>query len=96
MNLQIGLSRKYSFNAEEEAKKQPRMTNRNNPNAKYEFRERIHSLSKNNGQYNGVHSADNELDAWFYISQIGDEYKGKISEEVEIRRARHSKNYSVK
>ncbi|WP_010232536.1 hypothetical protein [Gillisia marina] len=62
------------------------MTNRNNPNAKYDFRELINSSTKINEKYNGVHSSDNELDAWFYISQIGEEYRDAISKEVEIRR----------
>lgn len=79
----------------EEAKKQSRMTNENNPKAKYDFRELINNSRKRNGKYNGVHSADNELDAWFYISQIGEEYKRKIFAEVEIRRARYSKKWSV-
>lgn len=79
-----------------EAKKQTRMTNRNNPNAKYDFRELINSSTKMNGKYNGVHSADNELDAWFYISQIGEAYHKKISGEVEIRRQRYAGIWSVK
>lgn len=79
-----------------EAKRQTRMTNRNNPNAKYDFRELINSSTKMNGKYNGVHSADNELDAWFYVSQLGEEYRKKISEEVEIRRQRYAGKWSVK
>ncbi len=79
-----------------EAKKQTRMTNRNNPNAKYDFRELTNSSTKMNGKYNGVHSADNELDAWFYISQLGEEYHKKISAEVEIRRQRYAGTWSVK
>lgn len=80
----------------EEARKQTRMTNRNNPNAKYDFRNLINSSTNLNGKYNGVHSADNELDAWFYISQLGQAYHKKIQEEVEIRRQRYARKWSVK
>jgi len=78
-----------------EAKKQPRMTNRNNPNAKYDFRDIVNSSTKINAKYNGVHSSDNELDSWFYISQIGEAYRKKISKEVEIRRKHFAGIWSV-
>jgi hypothetical protein len=78
-----------------EAKKQARMTNRNNPNAKYGFRDFVNSSSTLNGKYNGVHSSDNEFDAWFYLSRIGEEYRKKIAGQVEIRRARYAANWGV-
>lgn len=71
--------------SDEDAKKQTRMTNRNNPNAKYAFRDIINQNRKNNN-YNGIHSADNEHDAWFYISLLGNDYHNKIIKEVEFRR----------
>ncbi|MEJ8800544.1 hypothetical protein [Pontibacter sp. H249] len=80
---------------EAEARKQPRMTNRNNPNAKYKFREFVHA-SIAEGNYNGVHSADNELDAWYYISLLGKEYTSKIESEIELRRARYATRWSLK
>lgn len=76
--------------SDEEAKKQTRMTNRNNPNAKYAFRDIINQNRKTNN-YNGIHSADNELDAWSYISLLGNEYHNKIIKEVEFRREHISK-----
>lgn len=76
----------------EEARKQSRMTNRNNPNAKYKFRELINTTRNFKTKYNGIHSADNEQDAWFYISQIGKDYRNEILSQVEIRRAVLQKN----
>ncbi|MBT0812301.1 hypothetical protein KIH41_13530 [Litoribacter ruber] len=69
-----------------EAKKQTRMTNRNNPNAKYAFREKINQ-TRINRNYNGIHSADNEHDARFYISLLGKKYAEFISDQVEQRRS---------
>ena len=80
----------------EEAKKQSRMTNRNNPNAKYKFREFINTSINSKKKYNGIHSADNELDAWFYITQLGEIYRKKIHYEVELRRERYATRWSVK
>lgn len=75
---------------EEEAKKQTRMTNRNNPKAKYQFRELINNNRIFKKKYNGIHSADNEQDAWYYIGLLGKDYCDTIFEEVEIRRNRQS------
>jgi hypothetical protein len=71
--------------------KQSRMTNKNNLDAKYEFRDNMESLVLIKYDYNGVHSADNELDAWSYISLIGKDYLLKISDEVEKKRANYAK-----
>lgn len=68
-----------------EAKKQTRMTNRNNIDAKYQFRKVINS-SLWRDSYNGIHSSDNEHDAWFYISRIGKDYREKIISQVENKR----------
>jgi len=65
---------------------QPRMTNRNNLKAKYKFREHLNKVVVNKGHYNGVHSADNELDAWSYISLLEKDYFNKIFTEIERRR----------
>lgn len=62
--------------------KQPRMTDRNNLMAKYEYRDLLKRLLLK-GDYNGVHSADNELDAWAYIELLGEAYHLKIMDEVE-------------
>jgi hypothetical protein len=78
-----------------EAKKQTRMTNRNNPNAKYAFREKINK-TRINQNYNGIHSADNEHDARFYISLLGEEYMNFISDQVEKRRTLYSTSFAVK
>ena len=80
---------------EQDQKEQTRMTNQNNIDAKYSFREYLGS-SLVNGYYNGVHSADNEHDAWFYISLIGEDYREKISFEVERRRNRYARIWGVK
>jgi len=79
-----------------ELKKQPRTTNRNNIIAKYSFRERLTNSGLRKNHYNGVHSADNELDALYYISLLGDDYRQKVSTEVEIRRQRFSRSWVVK
>lgn len=82
--------------SENEQKKQPRTTNRNSLNAKYGYRERLFNLISSKDNYNGVHSADNEQDAWFYITLLGDDYRDRISAEVEIRRNRYSRKWGVK
>jgi len=75
--------------------KQPRVTDKNSLEAKYVFRERVnHLLLK--GDYNGVHSADNEQDAWLYISLFGEAYSTKILNEVENRRKRYAMKWAVK
>lgn len=66
--------------------KQPRMTNRNNFNAKYRFREHLNRVVSKDGHYNGLHSADNELDARSYLSFLDQHYSKAIEEQVEIRR----------
>lgn len=71
---------------DEESKKQPRMTNSNNLVAKYQYRNRVNGLGFKSSDYNGVHSSDNEQDALFYISLLGDKYSNKILAEVESRR----------
>lgn len=76
--------------------KQSRMTNKNNLNAKYVFRDSLKSLFLIRGDYNGVHSADNETDAWSYISLMGDDYQTKISAEVESRRTRYARKWGIK
>ena len=68
-----------------DAKKQTRMTNKNNMIAKYQFRKLINGSAGKNS-YNGIHSSDNEHDAWFYISRVGKEYREKIYSQVEKRR----------
>ena len=80
--------------SEAEQKDQTRMTNKNNLKAKYGFRENLGSILENNF-YNGVHSADNENDAWFYISHLGEAYAEKIALEVEKRRKRYAPIWSV-
>lgn len=70
----------------EESEKQPRVTNINNIKAKYEYREKVHAMRLNKGNYNGIHSSDNELDAWYYISLVGEEYRKKILNAVEEKR----------
>lgn len=82
--------------ASQERKKQTRMTNRNNLRAKYAFRERVHHSGLPQSNYNGVHSADNELDARFYLSLLGKEYCEKIFIEVENRRIRYARKWGVK
>lgn len=69
-----------------ELKLQPRMTNSHNLHAKYEFRDIIANLKLRDGDFNGVHSSDNEQDAWSYISLLGEDYKQKIIVEVENKR----------
>ncbi len=78
-----------------EAERQPRMTNRHNLLAKYAFRERLHRIVKVRGHYNGVHSADNEHDAWSYISLLGENYRKEISGKVEIRRNRYARRWNL-
>lgn len=80
--------------ASKDQKKQPRMTNKNMIQAKYDFRDQLKLVLKD-GYYNGVHSADNEQDAWYYISQIGKDYHNKIAGEVEARRVRYSGKWGV-
>lgn len=78
-----------------EQKKQTRVTNQNNIGAKYDFRERVQSLVLIKGDYNGLHSADNEQDAWCYISLIGEDYRNKISVAVDRRRKRYARKWGV-
>lgn len=79
-----------------ELKKQSRMTNRNNLRAKYEFRDLVNSDFKiKQSHYNGVHSADNEHDAEFYISLLGEDYANKIDAEVELRRERIERKWDL-
>ena len=83
--------------SDEEMKKQSRMTNANNLHAKYAFRDLISKkLVSRKSHYNGVHSADNEHDAWFYISLLDDSYHEDIFSEVEKRRERYGTSWSVK
>ncbi|WP_299823027.1 hypothetical protein [uncultured Pontibacter sp.] len=79
-----------------ELKKQPRTTNGHNLHAKYKFRDLLNNLGLKEGHYNGVHSADNEHDAWYYISLLGEAYTNKIAAEVEIRRERYARIWPVK
>lgn len=81
--------------SEMEQQKQPRMTNKNLVQAKYDFREQLGLILKE-GYYNGIHSPDNEQDAWFYISQLGKDYFEKITNKVEARRERYSGKGLVK
>ena len=81
--------------SEIEQENQPRTTNKNIVQAKYDFRKRTR-LTLKDGFYNGLHSPDNEQDAWFYISQIGKDYSEKINRLVEARRERYSKKWAVK
>ena len=67
--------------------KQPRMTNRNNLIAKNQFREYGNKVVLFRSHYSGLHSADNEIGAWEYISLLGPDYLEIIKEEVERRRA---------
>lgn len=81
----------------EEMKKQSRMTNANNLHAKYTFRDLISTkLVAKKSHYNGVHSADNEHDSWFYISLLDDSYHEEIFSEVEKRRECYGTSWSVK
>ena len=83
--------------SDEEMKKQSRMTNANNLHAKYAFRDLISKkLVSRKSHYNGVHSADNEHDAWFCISLLDDSYHEDIFSEVEKRRERYGTSWSVK
>ena len=83
--------------SDEEMKKQSRMTNANNLHAKYAFRDLISKkLVSRKSHYNGIHSADNEHDAWFYISLLDDSYHEEIFSEVEKRRERYGTSWSVK
>lgn len=75
--------------------RQARMTNRNNLHSKYQYRERLQSLILMKGHYNGVHSADNEQDAQFYLSLLGSNYQNKISEMLEFRRTRYARNWNL-
>lgn len=77
-----------------EQKQQPRTTNKNTVNAKYGFRTRLNNLDKVNN-YNGLHSADNEPDAWFYISLMGNEYRQEILNMVELRRERYAVKWGI-
>jgi hypothetical protein len=78
-----------------EHKTQTRMTNKNNMEAKYVYRDRLNSLILIKGDYNGVHSADNEQDAWSYISILGEEYCELIAQEVECRRRRYARKWGI-
>lgn len=80
----------------EELTKQSRMTNKNNLDAKYVFRESLTSLFLIKGDYNCVHSADNEPDAWSYISLVNDDYCREIFAAVESRRVRYAGKWGVK
>ncbi|MFZ0490881.1 MAG: hypothetical protein WAM00_11595, partial [Salegentibacter sp.] len=83
--------------SDEEMKKQSRMTNANNLHAKYAFRDLISKkLVSRKSHYNGVHSADNEHDAWSYISLLDDSYHEDIFSEVEKRRELYGTSWSVK
>lgn len=79
-----------------EQKKQIRSTNKNNIESKDVYRKHVKNLFLTKGDYNGVHSADNELDAWSYISILGEDYRHKIATEVERRRARYAITWNVK
>lgn len=83
------------FNSADQ-KKQIRMTNRHNMEAKYAFRDLIRNLVLIKGDYNGVHSADNEPDAWFYISILGEDYHQQILQEIERRRVRYAGKWGIR
>lgn len=76
---------------EEDMKNQPRMTNQNNLYAKYQYRDRVNGMGSKKHNYNGVHSSDNEQDALFYISLLGEQYHAIILAEVEARRKHRRK-----
>lgn len=69
-------------------KSQTRMTNNNNLAAKYAFREYVRKQKLKDGDFNGLHSADNEQDALFYISILGKDYQEKIIQKTEKIRNR--------
>jgi len=76
--------------------KQSRMTNLNNLKAKYAFRTLINDSSKiKKSNYNGVHSSDNEHDALYYISLLGNKYQKKLAAELETRRNRYTRNWNL-
>lgn len=70
--------------------KQSRMTNSNNISAKYAYREHLQRQNLEKGDFNGLHSADNEQDALFYISLLGEEYIQEIFLKTEARREKLS------
>lgn len=72
-----------------------RTTNYRTVQAKYGYRDRLNKINKKRDNYNGLHSGDNELDAWFYISLLGDAYTQEIKRKAELRRERYSVKYSV-
>lgn len=80
--------------AEADQKKQSRTTNNNNLQAKYTFRNLINAR-KNSKEYNGVHSADNETDARYYLSLLGEEYKRNIEEMAELRRSSFARKWNL-
>jgi hypothetical protein len=81
--------------SEAEQKKQTRVTNKNTIDAKYRFRELVNSMASTKGVYNGIHSADNEHDALYYLSLIGEDYLEKITTEVECRRSRYARKWAI-
>ena len=74
-------------------KKQSRTTNANNIKAKYRFRDIINRNKRPKEYFNGVHSADNELDAHDYLKLLGEDYRNTIMEKVEIRRQRIARKH---
>ncbi|MFD2245099.1 hypothetical protein [Pontibacter ruber] len=74
---------------------QIRMTNLNNMEAKYAYRAKTKSLILFKSDYNGVHSADNERDAWSYIDILGKDYRDLIAQQVETRRSRYRRIWPV-
>src|SRR5690606_13753062 len=80
---------------EMDLKKQSRMTNKNNLLAKYKFREHINQLSIKRSHYNGIHSADNEFDAKYYLFLLGKDYLRTILKKTEKLRDRYHTKYSV-
>ena len=82
--------------SEKALQKQSRMTNLNNLNAKYAFRSLINNSSKiKKSNYNGVHSSDNEQDALYYLTLMGEKYVKKINSELEVRRSRYSREWNL-
>lgn len=78
-----------------EQKTHPRITNYKTVKAKYGYRKRLNKINGKREDYNGLHSADNEHDSWFYISLMGNEYKGEILKKVELRRDWYSVKWGV-
>lgn len=76
--------------SDRDQEKQTRMTNQNNLKAKLEIRRKLTSILKEKF-YNGVHSADNENDAWTYLTEVGEGYREKIYSQTEKIREDRSK-----